>query len=100
MKPLNIMPRKRLRVSKQPQVTRSLCAFQYIFITLLIHIPNSTSSGAQYAKAVDDYQDADKKSNATTYILTLVQNFIIQAGLLAGGLLCAYQVTQGQKTIG
>ncbi|CAG8628574.1 11176_t:CDS:10, partial [Paraglomus occultum] len=54
----------------------------------------------QYAKAVDDYQEADKKSNATTYILTLVQNIIIQAGLLGGGLLCAYQVTQGQKTVG
>ncbi|CAG8588309.1 8119_t:CDS:10 [Paraglomus brasilianum] len=54
----------------------------------------------EYARAVDDYQDADKKSNATTYILTLVQNVIIQAGLLVGGLLCAYQVTQGQKTVG
>ncbi|CAG8502977.1 5048_t:CDS:10 [Paraglomus occultum] len=54
----------------------------------------------QYAQAVDDYQEADKKSNGTTYILTLVQNVIIQAGLLVGGLLCAYQVTQGEKTVG
>ncbi|CAG8511295.1 10983_t:CDS:10 [Paraglomus brasilianum] len=54
----------------------------------------------EYQKAVDDYQDADKISNATIYILTLVQNVIIQAGLLVGGLLCAYQVTQGQKTVG
>ena len=29
-----------------------------------------------------------------------MQNVIIQAGLLVGGLLCAYQVTQGQKTVG
>ncbi|KAI9218365.1 hypothetical protein BC828DRAFT_388877 [Blastocladiella britannica] len=47
---------------------------------------------SQYAKAMREYQDADWLSSLTTSWLSMSQNLIIQLGLLAGAMLCAYRV--------
>ncbi|KAI8325821.1 P-loop containing nucleoside triphosphate hydrolase protein, partial [Martensiomyces pterosporus] len=54
----------------------------------------------EYAQAVDDYQDAEWKSNATMNLLNSGQNLIVQLGLLAGALLSAKRVSDGEMTVG
>ncbi|KAI7866600.1 hypothetical protein BDF14DRAFT_1882380 [Spinellus fusiger] len=54
----------------------------------------------RYKDAIVEYQAADWKSSVSLNILNLVQNTIITAGLLAGCLLFAWEVSKGQLTSG
>ncbi|KAJ2608328.1 ATP-binding cassette-type vacuolar membrane transporter Hmt1 [Coemansia sp. RSA 1804] len=54
----------------------------------------------EYAHAVDQFQTAEWLSNATMNLMNLGQNLIVQAGMLAGALLSAQRVHQGEMTVG
>ncbi|KAJ2801642.1 ATP-binding cassette-type vacuolar membrane transporter Hmt1, partial [Coemansia guatemalensis] len=59
-----------------------------------------TFEGKEYGKAVDDFQHAEWFSNASMNLMNMGQNFIVQLGLLAGALLSAKRVYEGQMTVG
>ncbi|KAJ2608999.1 ATP-binding cassette-type vacuolar membrane transporter Hmt1 [Coemansia sp. RSA 1365] len=59
-----------------------------------------TFEGKEYGKAVDEFQDAEWFSNASMNLMNMGQNLIVQAGLLAGALLSAKRVYEGQMTVG
>jgi len=46
----------------------------------------------QYCDAIDEYQKAALKSNITSTLLNLLQNIIIQTGLLIGCFICALRI--------
>lgn len=46
----------------------------------------------QYCDAIDEYQKAALKSNMTSTLLNLLQNIIIQTGLLIGCFICALRI--------
>ncbi|ORX35815.1 hypothetical protein BCR36DRAFT_375811 [Piromyces finnis] len=46
----------------------------------------------QYCDAIDEYQKAALKSNITSTLLNLIQNVIIQTGLLVGCFICALRI--------
>ncbi|CAG0897622.1 unnamed protein product [Darwinula stevensoni] len=55
----------------------------------------------RYRTAIRTYQWEEWKSNASLNLLNLSQNFVINAGLLAGCLLCAHMVVSAQNlTVG
>ncbi|KAJ9074661.1 ATP-binding cassette-type vacuolar membrane transporter Hmt1, variant 3 [Entomophthora muscae] len=54
----------------------------------------------RYDNAMQEYLRADLKNSASLPILNLVQNFILTLALLAGSLLCSYEVTTGTKKVG
>ncbi|KAG9298941.1 hypothetical protein G9A89_015963 [Geosiphon pyriformis] len=54
----------------------------------------------QYGNAILAFQKADRKSTMSLYILNTTQNIIIQCGLVAGCLLCAKRITNGEMTGG
>lgn len=54
----------------------------------------------EYTSTVDEFQVAEWMSNATMSLLNLGQNFIVQFGLLAGALLSAKRVSEGEMTVG
>ncbi|CAG8623735.1 1773_t:CDS:2, partial [Ambispora gerdemannii] len=54
----------------------------------------------QYTDAILAYQNAERKSTMSLYILNGIQNTIIQIGLVAGCLLCAKRITKGEMTVG
>ncbi|XP_070297002.1 ATP-binding cassette sub-family B member 6-like [Salvelinus sp. IW2-2015] len=49
-----------------------------------------------FEEAILKYQQSEWKTNASLALLNQTQNLIIGSGLLAGSLLCAYMVTEGQ----
>ncbi|KAM6946161.1 ATP-binding cassette sub-family B member 6-like [Aplochiton taeniatus] len=53
-----------------------------------------------FEEAILRYQECEWKTNASLALLNQTQNLIIGSGLLAGSLLCAYLVTQGQFQVG
>ncbi|KAJ1875152.1 ATP-binding cassette-type vacuolar membrane transporter Hmt1, partial [Coemansia sp. RSA 990] len=54
----------------------------------------------EYSKVVDAYQEAEWYSNASMDLMNMGQNLIVQTGLLAGALLSAKRVYEGQMTVG
>ncbi|KAJ1939145.1 ATP-binding cassette-type vacuolar membrane transporter Hmt1, partial [Linderina macrospora] len=56
--------------------------------------------GKEYSQAVDEFQVAEWKSNAAMNLLNMAQNLMIQLGLLAGALLSAKRVSDGDMTVG
>ncbi|KAI8980446.1 hypothetical protein BDB01DRAFT_851733 [Pilobolus umbonatus] len=54
----------------------------------------------RYDKAIIEYQKADFKNSVSLNILNLAQNAVITAGLLAGSLLFAWEVSRGKLTAG
>lgn len=54
----------------------------------------------RYHNAIIDYQKADYKNSVSLNVLNLAQNAVITAGLLAGSLLFAWEVSQGTLTPG
>ncbi|RUS20326.1 ABC transporter type 1, transmembrane domain-containing protein [Endogone sp. FLAS-F59071] len=54
----------------------------------------------RYAQAIERYQVADFKSSSSLNVLNLSQNAVITGGLLAGCLLCAYDVVNGSLSKG
>ncbi|KAJ2454985.1 ATP-binding cassette-type vacuolar membrane transporter Hmt1 [Coemansia sp. RSA 2336] len=54
----------------------------------------------EYGKVVDAYQEAEWYSNASMDLMNMGQNLIVQTGLLAGALLSAKRVYEGQMTVG
>ncbi|KAJ1961454.1 ATP-binding cassette-type vacuolar membrane transporter Hmt1 [Dipsacomyces acuminosporus] len=54
----------------------------------------------EYTQTVKEYQDAEWKSNASMNLINSGQNLIIQLGLLAGALLSAKRVSDGEMTVG
>lgn len=50
---------------------------------------------SRYRYAIYKYMNADYKSQLTYYMLNLLQSFVITMGMLAGCLLCAYEISQG-----
>ncbi|KAL0088954.1 hypothetical protein J3Q64DRAFT_1732499 [Phycomyces blakesleeanus] len=54
----------------------------------------------RYKNAVIEYQQADWESSVSLNLLNLAQNTIITGGLLAGCLLFAWKVSEGQLTSG
>ncbi|KAJ2372509.1 ATP-binding cassette-type vacuolar membrane transporter Hmt1, partial [Coemansia sp. RSA 2607] len=54
----------------------------------------------EFTQAVDDYQVAEWFSNTTVNLMNLGQNMIVQLGLLAGALLSAHCVYEGEMTVG
>ncbi|CAG8664622.1 2740_t:CDS:10, partial [Ambispora leptoticha] len=54
----------------------------------------------QYTDAILAYQNAERKSTMSLYILNSVQNTIIQIGLVAGCLLCANRIVKEEMTVG
>uniref|UniRef100_A0AAZ3SPY2 ATP-binding cassette, sub-family B (MDR/TAP), member 6b n=1 Tax=Oncorhynchus tshawytscha TaxID=74940 RepID=A0AAZ3SPY2_ONCTS len=55
---------------------------------------------ACFEEAILKYQQSEWKTNASLALLNQTQNLIIGSGLLAGSLLCAYMVTEGQFQVG
>lgn len=55
---------------------------------------------SRYDNAMQEYLRADLKNSASLPILNLVQNLILTLALLAGSLLCSYEVTIGTKQVG
>ncbi|KAI3642591.1 hypothetical protein MP228_012146 [Amoeboaphelidium protococcarum] len=55
---------------------------------------------AQYSDRITQYQKADWDNQLSLRYLNLSQNFVITAGLLAGGLLCAKRVADGELNVG
>uniref|UniRef100_A0A8C7CRE2 ATP binding cassette subfamily B member 6 (LAN blood group) n=1 Tax=Oncorhynchus kisutch TaxID=8019 RepID=A0A8C7CRE2_ONCKI len=53
-----------------------------------------------FEEAILKYQQSEWKTNASLALLNQTQNLIIGSGLLAGSLLCAYMVTEGQFQVG
>ncbi|RKP19986.1 P-loop containing nucleoside triphosphate hydrolase protein, partial [Rozella allomycis CSF55] len=53
-----------------------------------------------YSNSIQEYQHADWLSQASLQVLNSSQNCVITLGLLAGSLLCANQVANGERTIG
>jgi len=53
----------------------------------------------RYRDAVANYQKADWKTLSSLTILNLTQSIVITLGLLAGNLLCAYEVTRGRMSL-
>jgi ATP-binding cassette, subfamily B (MDR/TAP), member 6 len=53
----------------------------------------------RYSDAVAKYQKADWKTLSSLTILNLTQSVVITLGLLAGNLLCAYEVTRGRMSL-
>lgn len=54
----------------------------------------------RYDEAIKDYQVSEWKSVASLSLLNSSQNFVVNAGLLVGCLLCAYFVEEGKLTVG
>ncbi|KAG0250076.1 ATP-binding cassette sub- B member 6, mitochondrial [Mortierella polycephala] len=54
---------------------------------------------ARYRKAIRRYMVADYKSQVTYQLLNLVQTFVTTMGMLAGCLLCAYEIAEGTRDI-
>ncbi|KAG0042939.1 Homocysteine S-methyltransferase 1, partial [Gryganskiella cystojenkinii] len=54
----------------------------------------------KYTEAILAYQQADRKSQYTLGILNTTLNFVIQAGLAMGCLLCAQRVAQKEMMVG
>ncbi|KAI8874947.1 hypothetical protein K501DRAFT_338966 [Backusella circina FSU 941] len=54
----------------------------------------------RYHNAIIEYQKADYKNSVSLNVLNLAQNAVITAGLLAGSLLFAWEVSQGTLTPG
>ncbi|KAJ1900373.1 ATP-binding cassette-type vacuolar membrane transporter Hmt1 [Kickxella alabastrina] len=54
----------------------------------------------EYIKAIDEYQVAEWLSTTTANLMNLGQNLIVQLGLLAGALLSAHRVYEGEMTVG
>ncbi|KAJ2680464.1 ATP-binding cassette-type vacuolar membrane transporter Hmt1 [Coemansia spiralis] len=54
----------------------------------------------EYTQAVDDFQEAEWLSNATMNLMNLGQSLIVQVGMLAGALLSARRVYEGEMTVG
>ncbi|KAF9178169.1 Homocysteine S-methyltransferase 1 [Haplosporangium sp. Z 11] len=50
---------------------------------------------ARYREAIRRYMVADYKSQITFQLLNLMQAFVITMGMLAGCLLCAYEIAEG-----
>ncbi|KAF9923352.1 Homocysteine S-methyltransferase 1 [Linnemannia zychae] len=50
---------------------------------------------SRYRHAIYRYMIADYKSQMTYQLLNLLQSFVITLGMLAGCLLCAYEISQG-----
>ncbi|CAO3598375.1 unnamed protein product [Absidia cylindrospora] len=61
---------------------------------------NSEYEVNRYRDAIVEYQKADWKSSVSLNVLNLAQNTVITAGLLAGCLLFAYEVSLGRLTAG
>ncbi|KAJ2082839.1 ATP-binding cassette-type vacuolar membrane transporter Hmt1 [Coemansia sp. RSA 988] len=59
-----------------------------------------TFEGKEYEKAVEEFQHAEWFSNASMNLMNMGQNLIVQVGLLAGALLSAKRVYEGQMTVG
>lgn len=53
-----------------------------------------------YRECITDYQVTEWKSSASLSLLNSAQNFVINAGLLVGCMLCAHMVTEGRLTPG
>ncbi|KAF9211250.1 Homocysteine S-methyltransferase 1 [Podila verticillata] len=53
----------------------------------------------RYREAIRKYMEADYKSQVTYQLLNLMQTVVITLGLLAGCLLCAYEISQGKKKV-
>ncbi|KAF1382924.1 hypothetical protein PFLUV_G00148870 [Perca fluviatilis] len=53
-----------------------------------------------FEEAIREYQHCEWKSSASLALLNQSQNIIIGSGLLAGSLLCAYLVYEGQFQVG
>ncbi|KAF9985664.1 Homocysteine S-methyltransferase 1 [Modicella reniformis] len=51
----------------------------------------------RYREAIEKYMVADYKSQFTYQVLNLVQSFVITLGMLAGCLLCAYDISIGKR---
>ncbi|KAF9099308.1 Homocysteine S-methyltransferase 1 [Mortierella sp. AD031] len=50
---------------------------------------------SRYRSAIYKYMVADYKSQITYQLLNLLQSFVITMGMLAGCLLCAYEISEG-----
>jgi ATP-binding cassette subfamily B (MDR/TAP) protein 6 len=50
---------------------------------------------SRYRHAIYKYMIADYKSQLTYQLLNLLQSFVITMGMLAGCLLCAYEISEG-----
>ncbi|KAF9935706.1 Homocysteine S-methyltransferase 1 [Mortierella alpina] len=55
---------------------------------------------SRYREAIRKYMLADYKSQVTYQLLNLVQSLVITLGMLAGCLLCAYDISQGKRKVG
>lgn len=53
----------------------------------------------RYREAIRKYMEADYKSQVTYQLLNLMQTFVITLGLMAGCLLCAYEISQGKRKV-
>lgn len=53
----------------------------------------------RYREAIRKYMVADYKSQVTYQLLNLMQTFVITLGLLVGCLLCAYEISQGKRSV-
>ncbi|KAK9727686.1 ATP-binding cassette-type vacuolar membrane transporter Hmt1 [Basidiobolus ranarum] len=51
----------------------------------------------RYTNAINTYMIADYKTQTSLQYLNMMQNLIINLGLLGGSLLCAYEVTLGKR---
>ncbi|KAF9114100.1 ATP-binding cassette sub- B member 6, mitochondrial [Mortierella sp. AM989] len=53
----------------------------------------------RYTEALRKYMIADYKSQITYQLLNLMQTFVITIGMLAGCLLCAYEISEGKRKV-
>ncbi|KAF9577433.1 ATP-binding cassette sub- B member 6, mitochondrial, partial [Lunasporangiospora selenospora] len=53
----------------------------------------------RYREAIEKYQTADYKSQVSYQLLNLLQSFVITMGMLAGCLLCAYEISRGERDV-
>jgi ATP-binding cassette subfamily B (MDR/TAP) protein 6 len=51
----------------------------------------------RYSEAIRKYTIDDYKSQFTNHLLSLLQSFVLRAGMLAGCLLCAYEISIGKR---
>ncbi|GJJ70283.1 ATP-binding cassette, subfamily B (MDR/TAP), member 6 [Entomortierella parvispora] len=54
---------------------------------------------SRYREAIKKYMVADYKSQITYIMLNLAQSFVITMGMLAGCLLCAYEIANGDREV-
>ncbi|KAI7868229.1 hypothetical protein BDF14DRAFT_1794250 [Spinellus fusiger] len=90
----------RRQMNEKDSETRTKSVDALLNFETVQYYGNDAFEIARYKDAIIEYQKADWKCSISLNILTLAQNAVITAGLLAGSLLFAWEVSKGNLTAG